>query len=133
MNVSQSEAMDFMAKNHRAVLATIRSNGMPQLTNVAQALIGGRIHVSTQGTSAKVRNIRSDPRVTVSILSDESWYKYAVVYGTVEIVEQPAAGPLLRTVYKAIAGPHPNWEEYDQAMIDEQRVVLRIAIDKIVT
>lgn len=133
MNVSRDEAMEFIGRNHRAVMATIRSDGTPQLSNVAEALLDGKIEVSTREPSAKVRNLRRDPRLTMLVLSDESWYKYLVVYGTAEIVGFPEAGPRLRQVYETISGkPHPNWDEYDQAMKDEQRVVVRVSIDRMV-
>ena len=133
MNVKEDLAREFIAKNHRAVMATIRSDGMAQMSNVAQAFLDGHIEVSTRSASAKVRNLRRDPRVTMLILGDESWYQYVVVYGRVEILELPGAASNLRSIYRFIAGEHPNWEEFDQAMIDESRVVLRVAIDRIVS
>jgi PPOX class probable F420-dependent enzyme len=132
VNVREDQAKEFIAKNHRTVLATIRSDGTPQLSNVAQAFIDGNLEISTREPSAKVRNLRRDPRVTALVLGDESWYQYVVVYGRAEIVALPEAAPELRRVYETIAGPHPNWAEYDQAMIAEQRVVLRITPERIV-
>jgi PPOX class probable F420-dependent enzyme len=133
MNVGDDRAREFIAGNHRAVMATIRSDGMPQMSNVAQAFIDGHIEISTREPSAKVKNLRRDPRVTLLILGDESWYQYAVVYGRTEIIDLPEARSELRRIYETIAGPHPNWHEYDQAMIDEQRVVLKVVIDRIVS
>jgi len=133
MNVAEDKAKEFIAGNHRAVMATIRSDGMAQMSNVAQAFLDGHIEVSTRSASAKVRNLRRDPRVTMLILGDESWYQYAVVYGRVQIVEYPEAAERLRKIYRTIAGEHPNWAEFDQAMVDEGRVVLRVEIDRIVS
>ena len=134
MNVQEDQARDFIAKNHRAVMGTIRSDGMPQMSNVAQAYVDGAIEVSTREPSAKVRNLHRDPRVTVLVLGDESWYQYVVAYGHAEIIDLPEAAPRLRKIYETVAGqPHPNWEEFDQAMVDEQRVVLRISIDRLVS
>jgi PPOX class probable F420-dependent enzyme len=132
MNVKEDQARAFIQTNHRAVMATIRSDGMPQMSNVAQAYFDGVIEVSTRESSAKVKNLRRDPRVTMLILGDESWYQYVVVYGTVEIVDLPEAAPELRRIYKEIAGEHSDWDEFDSAMASEQRVVLRIAIDRLV-
>ena len=40
--------------------------------------------------------------------------------------------PLLRHVYERIRGaPHPNWDEFDAAMIRDGRVVLTITVDRI--
>lgn len=133
MNVREDQARDFLAKNHRAVVATIRSDGMPQMSNVAQAYLDGKVMISTRSASAKVRNLGRDPRVTMLILGDESWYQYVVVYGHVDIVELPEAAAELRRIYKTIAGDHPDWAEFDQAMIDEGRVVLRVNIDRLLS
>jgi len=134
MNVGEDEARDFLARNHRAVIATIRSDGMPQMTNVAQAFLDGQIEISTREPSAKVRNLRRDPRCTLIILSDESWYQYVTVYGRAEIIDLPAARPELRRIYETAAGkPHQDWAEFDRAMIDEQRVVLRVSIDRMLS
>ncbi len=38
----------------------------------------------------------------------------------------------MRTVYEQIAGkPHPDWEEYDAAMAEQQRVVVSVSVDRI--
>ena len=60
----------------------------------------------------------------------ENWYASIVVEGTARIIdEQPL--PLLRRVYRAVSGgEHPNWTEFDQAMVRDGRVVLAIAIDR---
>jgi len=132
MTSDRNSALAFIAENHKAVVATIRRDGTPQLSNVSQALLDGAIEISTREPSAKVRNLKRDPRVTVAVQSD-NWYRYLVVYGRAEIIGYPEAGPRLRQVYEAIAGkPHPNWDEFDQAMIEEQRVVLRIHFERTV-
>ncbi|HEV3311496.1 MAG TPA: PPOX class F420-dependent oxidoreductase [Chloroflexota bacterium] len=133
MNVKDEEARQFIAANHRAVVATIRSDGMAQMSNVAQAYLDERIEISTRAPSAKVKNLRRDPRVTILVLGDETWYQYVVVYGKAEVIELPEAGPELRRIYETIAGPHPDWKEYDAAMVAEQRVVIRISIDRILS
>jgi PPOX class probable F420-dependent enzyme len=134
MNVNRDQVMDFIARNHRAVLATLRRDGRPQLSNVGQALMNGRIEISSTETTAKVKNLRRDPRATVLILSDTSWYQYVVVYGTATIIPLPEARVRLREIYEAIAGkPHPDWEEFDQAMVNERRVVVSISIDQMVS
>lgn len=131
--MGDDQARDFISKNHRVVMATIRADGMPQMSNVAQAYLDGYIEISTRESSAKVKNLRRDRRCTLLVLGDESWYQYAVVYGHAEIIDLPEAAPELRRIYEAIAGKHPNWEEFDQSMRDEQRVVLRISMDRVVS
>jgi PPOX class probable F420-dependent enzyme len=128
--MTEDEARAFVHRNHKAVLATIRRNGRPQMSNISYLLDDdGLIKISVTETRAKTKNLRRDPRCTLSIQGD-NWYQYICVDGTARIRDgKPLAE--LRHVYERIAGrPHPNWAEYDQAMIDEQRVLLEITIER---
>ena len=48
MQVGMDEAAQFFSKNHRAVVGTIARDGTPQMSNVAQAFIDGRIEIDAQ-------------------------------------------------------------------------------------
>lgn len=129
--MTPEEAREFVRRNHRAVLATIRRDGRPQMSNIAYLLDDdGLIKISTSETRAKTLNLRRDPRASLAVQGD-SWYQYLCVDGTARIRD---GNPLaeLRHVYERIAGkPHPNWAEFDQAMIDERRVLLEITVDRL--
>src|SRR3954465_11910983 len=57
------QALDFLRANHRAVLATTRSDGSPQLSPVGVSVDDdGLLVVSTRETAVKTRNLRRDPR-----------------------------------------------------------------------
>jgi PPOX class probable F420-dependent enzyme len=129
MNAEQ--AREFIASNHRGVLATIRRDGRPQLSNVAYALDqDGRIKISVTRNRAKTRNLRRDPRATLEILAD-NWYQYLVVEAATEIQEGPTLLADLRRVYEMITGkPHPNWAEFDEAMVRDDRVLLALTIER---
>ena len=92
-----------MANNHRTVMATVASDGRPQMSNVAQAFLDGHLEVSTRNASAKVRNLRRDARVTMLVLGDDSWYQYVVVYGHAEILDLPDAA----ASFVEFTGPSP--------------------------
>ena len=121
------EAVEFLRWNHRAVLATTRSDGSPQLSPV---LVGvddaGRLVVSTRQPAVKVRNLRRNPRASVCAFTDRFYGPWVQVDGTAEIVALPEAMDGLVTYYRDIAGEHPDWDEYRRAMVAERRVLLRI-------
>ncbi len=78
---------------------------------------------------AKTRNAVRDSRVVLAVQGD-NWYQYLVVEGTAEIRDGDVL-PELRHVYERIAGkPHPNWAEFDAAMVSDGRVVLAITIER---
>jgi PPOX class probable F420-dependent enzyme len=90
----------------------------------------GLIKISVTGDRAKTRNLKRDPRATLSIVADD-WHQYLVVEGTCTVIEDDPL-PLLRHVYERIRGaPHPNWAEFDEAMVRDGRVVLSITVDRV--
>ncbi len=120
-----------MRSNHHAVLATLRADGRPQMTPVGAGVDAeGRVIVSTPETTAKARNLRRDPRVSLCAISDQFYGGWVQVEGTAEIVERPAAVELLVDYYRRLSGEHPDWDEYRAAMVDERRVLVRFAIDR---
>ena len=128
--MNREQALDFVRANHRGVLATLKRDGRPQLSNVSYMLDDGEVKISVTRDRAKTRNARRDPRVSMSVVGDD-WYQYIVVEGTGRIVDDDPV-PLLRHVYRGVAGKeHPDWQEFDEAMVRDGRVVLVIAIDRL--
>lgn len=130
--MNPEQAREFIARHHRGVLATIKRDGRPQLSNVVYAFDhDGKLRISTTRDRAKTRNLRRDPRVSLLVLGDD-WQQYVVVEGTAEIEEGPTLLADLRRVYEMIAGkPHPNWAEFDAAMVRERRVLLALTIERL--
>jgi PPOX class probable F420-dependent enzyme len=121
----------FVAEHRWGVLATIKGDGRPQLSNVgysydAEAQL---VRVSVTDTRAKTRNLRADPRVTLHVASKDFW-TWVAVEGTAELTPV-AADPHddtveeLVTYYRGISGEHGDWDEYRAAMVADRRLVVR--------
>jgi PPOX class probable F420-dependent enzyme len=124
------EARAFIRTNSRGVLATVRADGRPQMSAVSVAVDDeGRPAISTRETAFKVRHVRHDPKVSLFVMSEDFW-KWVQVDGTATVVSLPEAMDALVAQYRAIAGEHPDWDEYRQAMRDQRRVILRIDIER---
>ncbi len=124
------EARAFLREHHRAVLATFRSDGRPQMSPVAVGVDAqARAVVSTRETAYKVRNVRRDPRVSICALSEDFW-KWIQVDGTATVVSLPEAMEPLVDYYRDISGEHPDWDEYRRAMQEQRRVILRVDIER---
>jgi PPOX class probable F420-dependent enzyme len=129
--VDAEHVREFVRHNHHAVLATFRRDGRPQLSPVTAVIDAeGRVVISSREPAMKVRNIRRDPRVSLVALNDGFYGEWYQLEGTAEIVEQPEALDLLDDYYRRAAGEHPDWAEYREAMIRDERVVIRFAIDR---
>jgi PPOX class probable F420-dependent enzyme len=128
--MSPDEARAFVARNHRAVLATRRRGGGLQTSPV---LVGvgddGKVVISTREGAYKTRNLRRDPTAVLCVMSDDFFGRWIQIDGTAQIVSLPEAMEGLVDYYRRISGEHPDWDEYRQAMEQQRRVLVRISID----
>ncbi len=125
------EARSFLRENHRAVLATRRKDGSPQLTPVLVGLDGeGRATVSTRETAIKTWNVRRDPRVWLCVFNDGFYGRWVQVEGTASVVSLPEAMEPLVDYYRRISGEHPDWDDYRRAMERDRRVLLRVDLTR---
>ena len=132
--VFDDKLLAVIADNSLGVLATLKRDGRPQLSNVSYYFDARSvaIQVSVTEPRAKTRNLRRDPRATLLVSSDDGW-SYAVAEGTATLTP-PAAAPnddtveALIALYRNIAGEHPDWDEYRRTMVTDRRVVLTMPI-----
>ncbi len=124
-------AADFLRAHHRAVLATSRSDGRPQLSPVTCTVDDeNRVLISTRETALKTRNLRRRPQASLCVFTDNFFGEWVQVEGDVEIIPLPDAMDLLVEYYRRISGEHPDWDDYRAAMVRDQRVIARIAITR---
>jgi PPOX class probable F420-dependent enzyme len=116
------------------VLATLKRDGRPQLSNVSYCLDAERllVRVSLTDTRAKVVNLRRDPRASLFVSSRDGW-SWTTLDGDVELTppaaaEDDATVEELIEVYRAISGEHPDWDDYRRAMVADRRLVARFTI-----
>jgi PPOX class probable F420-dependent enzyme len=71
-----------------ANLATVREDGSPQVTPIWIDYVEGEILINTRKGRVKDRNMRRDPRVSLSILDQANPYTYVAITGRVEILDE---------------------------------------------
>jgi PPOX class probable F420-dependent enzyme len=123
----------FVAGRHWGVLATLKRDGRPQLSNVGYAYDEGAgvVRVSVTADRAKTRNLERDPRVSLHVASEDFW-TWVVVEGTAELTPvaadpHDAAVEELVTYYRGVNGEHEDWEDYRAAMVRDRRRVVRFS------
>jgi PPOX class probable F420-dependent enzyme len=90
----------------------------------------GAIVVSTYPERAKAKNASRNERASVCVLSDEFNSEWVQVDGRIQLIEQPDAVEGLVEYYRSISGEHPNWDEYRQAMVVQEKVLLKLTIER---
>jgi len=129
--VDTGRAADFLRAHHRAVLATSRSDGMPQLSPVTCTVDDeGRVLISTRETAVKTKNLRRRPRASLCVFTDTFFGEWVQVEGNAEVISLPDAMDLLVEYYRGVSGEHPDWDDYRAAMIRDRRVIARITITR---
>lgn len=126
-----------------AVLVTLRPNGKPSTSVVNVGVLPHPITNETvvafvaRGHTAKLTNLRANPEATLVFRSGWEWVS---VTGPTEL-----AGPddklldpeplrqLLRDIYLAAGGNHPDLDEYDRAMAREHRTAVLIRPERFTT
>jgi PPOX class probable F420-dependent enzyme len=133
-HVFDDKLLAVISNNSLGVLATIKKDGRPQLSNVSYYFDPRNLAIQASITEprAKTRNLRRDPRASLHVSCDDGW-SYAVAEGNA-ILTPPAGAPdddtveALIALYRNIAGEHPDWDDYRRAMVDDRRVVMTLAI-----
>lgn len=125
--VALPELLEFIRPRHRMVLTTFRADGSLQSSPVTGGVDdAGRIVIASYPQRAKAANIGRDGRASVVVLSDEFDGPYVQVDGGAEVLALPGAVEPLVDYYRAIAGEHPDWAQYRQAMLDQDKCLIRI-------
>ena len=72
------------------VMATLRRDGSPVTVATWYMLDGDRIHLNLDAGRVRLRHLERDPRLALTVLSEESWYTHVSMQGTVaEITDDP--------------------------------------------
>ena len=102
---------------------------------VSCAPYGEGVGFTTTEDRAKLLNLRRNPRCSL-LVSQDDWWGYVVLEGEARVQGADNTPPdelrdALREVYRQIAGEHPDWEEYDHAMVEQRRAVVTVVPDNV--
>ncbi|MCX4902962.1 PPOX class F420-dependent oxidoreductase [Streptomyces sp. NBC_00878] len=134
MTATSFDPRTLLAESRLGVLATIKSDGRPQLSPVMPFYDreAGVLYVSMTEGRAKTANLRRDPRAALEVTSPDggSW---ATAEGTANLTG-PSTDPhgpevdALVDYYRLAAGEHPDWDEYRSVMVSDRRVLMTMTV-----
>jgi len=137
MTATRFDPRTLLAESRLGVLATIKSDGRPQLSPVTPYFDQdvGVIYVSMTEGRAKTANLRRDPRAALEVTSSDGW-AWATAEGAVTLTG-PGTDPhgfeveALVDYYRSAAGEHPDWDEYRSVMVSDRRVLMAMTVDHV--
>lgn len=132
VQMDRDHALEFLRSNSRSVLATTRRDGRPQLSPVDVTVNAqGQVVLSSRKTAMKVKNILREPYVSVCSFTPDFYGEWCQIEGPAHVVELPDAMEGLVDYYRRAAGnEHPDWDDYREAMVREQRVLVVIDVER---
>jgi PPOX class probable F420-dependent enzyme len=118
---------DLLQKKTFANLATVMSDGSPQVTPVWFDWDGSHIRVNSARGRVKDRNIRRSPRVALAILDPENPYRHLAIRGRVVDVTEQGADAHIDSLAKKYLGQ----DRYPGRKPGEVRVIYKIQLEKV--
>lgn len=112
----------FESKKAFANLATVMSDGTPQVTPVWFDLKDGMIRVNTAKGRVKARNMEEGAPVALAVMDPDNPYRYVQVRGRVPRVTEDGAGAHIDSLAKKYIGK----DKYPWARPGEVRVLFEI-------
>ena len=113
-------------------VATVGQRGVPHLVPVCHVVADGTYYFASGKKGRKVRNLRDNPRVAVSVdLYSDDWshLKGVLIQGTAQLIER---GPRFRRARRLLYDKYPQYP--DDAAIDESdSVIVEVTPDHVFT
>ena len=118
--------LDLFKKQAFANLGTIMSDGSPQVTPVWVDYDGKYVRFNSAVGRVKDRNVRRDPRVSLSILDPENPYRYVAIRGRVVEITQQGAEEHIDSLSQKYLG-----KAYPYRQPGEVRVIYKVEPEKV--
>ncbi len=119
------KAAALVARERVSRVATANADGQPHLVPVCHVVSGGKLYIGSGDDGAKVRNLRANPRVTVTVdLYSDYWaeLKGVMVQGTAKLIER---GPVFQRARKKLYEKYPQYSK-EAALSPSDSVILEI-------
>jgi PPOX class probable F420-dependent enzyme len=72
-----------LARSNPAVVATVRPDGSPHTVGTWYAWDGARILMNMDEGRARLRHMRDNPRVSLTVFDGENWNQHVTLFGSI--------------------------------------------------
>ena len=103
------EAQELLRRPNPCVMATLRSDGAPVSTATWYLWQDGRVLINLDAGRVRLRHLRRDPRVTLTVLADGDWYTHVTLIGRVaEMYDDEDLADIDRLAEQYTGKPYPE-------------------------
>jgi PPOX class probable F420-dependent enzyme len=79
---------EFLRRPNPAVVASLRGDGSPHSVPTWYAWDGERILLNMDESRLRLRYMRADPRIALTVLDDDGWYRHVSLLGTITSLDE---------------------------------------------
>ncbi|WP_037909072.1 PPOX class F420-dependent oxidoreductase [Actinacidiphila yeochonensis] len=76
-----ADAVAMLAKPNPCVMSTLRSDGRPVTTATWYLWDDGRVLINLDEGRVRLKHLRNDPRVSLTVLDGDAWYTHISIVG----------------------------------------------------
>jgi PPOX class probable F420-dependent enzyme len=120
-----ADVVEVLRRPNPAVMATLRPDGAPFTVATWYLWVDGRILLSLDAGRARLAHLRRDPRVSLTVLDGEDWYRHVSVQGSVTLHDDTGLVDTDRLASHYLGHPYADRERPRvTAWLDIERVHL---------
>ncbi|MFE2044391.1 PPOX class F420-dependent oxidoreductase [Streptomyces sp. NPDC059477] len=102
-------AQEMLARPNPCVMATLRKDGTPVSTATWYLWEDGRVLINLDRTRVRLKHLRNDPRVTLTVLDEGNWYNHVTLIGRVaEMYDDEGLTDIDRLADQYLGKPYPD-------------------------
>lgn len=116
-----ADLVELLQRPNPAVMATVRPDGTPVSVPTWYLWDDGRILLNLDAGRKRLEHIHANPRISLTVLDGDSWYRHVSMQGTVKTEADPDLTDIDRLATHYTGKPYPDRER--------QRVSARMAIE----
>ncbi|MGH3098213.1 MAG: PPOX class F420-dependent oxidoreductase [Streptosporangiales bacterium] len=103
-----ADIQELLKKPNPAVMATTRPDGAPVSVATWYLWEDGRVLLNLDAGRKRLEHMRANPRASLTVLDDDSWYRHVSVQGTVSLESDPDLSDIDRLARHYTGKPYPN-------------------------
>ena len=119
----------YLGEPHVANLTTVRPGGRPHVAPVWFLWEAGRVYMIAGNTAVKVRNVRANPAVALSVAADARPYQYVILEGQAQVREDNLE-EMVNRICVRYDGPERGAEFAQELLSSGGTVLLEVEVNK---
>jgi PPOX class probable F420-dependent enzyme len=104
------EVEQFLAQPNPSVIATVAADGSPHTAATWYLWQDGRALVNMDASRKRLAHLRQDPRVSLTVLDKDEWYRQVTLRGRVTLAPDPDLQDIDRLARHYTGEPHRDRE-----------------------